>query len=130
MRWKDLELAGWGHTAPVTLPAARPERQAELDAALSAPNGIIARGAGRAYGDAAVLTGGSAVLTQRLDRIVSFDAATGEVVCEPGVTFADLAEVFLPRGFMAPASPGTAYCTIGGAAAPPGAWKDPDRPRR
>ena len=100
MRWKDLELAGWGNTARVTMPAARPERQAELDTVLTAPggapNGLIARGAGRAYGDAAVLTGGSTVLTQRLDRILSFDEVTGEVVCEPGVTFADLAAVFLP----------------------------------
>ena len=131
MRWKELELAGWGNTARVTMPAARPERQAELDAVLAAqgvaPNGLIARGAGRAYGDAAVLTGGSTVLTQRLDRILSFDEATGEIVCEPGVSFADLAQVFLPRGFMAPASPGTAFCTIGGAVAADVHGKNHDR---
>lgn len=127
MRWKDLELAGWGNTARVKMPAARPERQAELDATLQAPGGLIARGSGRAYGDAAVLTGGRTVLTQRLDRIVSFDATSGEVVCEPGVTFADLAEAFLPRGFMAPASPGTAYCTIGGAVAADVHGKNHDR---
>jgi decaprenylphospho-beta-D-ribofuranose 2-oxidase len=39
------------------------------------------------------------------------------VVTEPGVTFADLMEVFLPRGWLAPTSPGTAFATIGGAVA-------------
>ena len=100
MRWKQLDLAGWGRVATVPMPAARPERQAELDGTLSAPGALIARGAGRSYGDSAVLTGGSAVLNARLDRIVSFNAATGEVVTEAGVTFADLASVFLPRGFL------------------------------
>jgi decaprenylphospho-beta-D-ribofuranose 2-oxidase len=38
-------------------------------------------------------------------------------VVEPGVTFRDLLEVFLPRGLVAPASPGTAFATIGGAVA-------------
>ncbi|MBL8837786.1 MAG: FAD-binding oxidoreductase [Alphaproteobacteria bacterium] len=127
MRWKQLDLAGWGRVAPVPMPTARPERQAELDGALRAPGALIARGAGRSYGDCAVLTGGSAVLNERLDRIVSFNAATGEVVTEAGVTFADLAAVFLPRGFMAPASPGTAFATIGGAIAADVHGKNHDR---
>ncbi len=127
MRWKDLELAGWGRAGTVAMPAARPERQAELDGVLAAPGGLIARGAGRSYGDAALLTGGSTVLNQRLDRIVSFNAATGEVVCEPGVTFADLATVFLPRGYMAPTSPGTSFATVGGAVAADVHGKNHDR---
>ena len=36
---------------------------------------------------------------------------------EPGVTFAELLRVFLPRGYLFPVSPGTAYTTIGGAVA-------------
>ena len=57
------------------------------------------------------------VLTGRLDRILAFDPASGLVVTEPGVTFADLLRVFLPRGWLAPTSPGTAFVTMGGAVA-------------
>ncbi|MFP4003742.1 MAG: FAD-binding protein, partial [Alphaproteobacteria bacterium] len=57
------------------------------------------------------------LLTTRLDRLLSFDEDTGELVAEAGVTFADLMEVFLPRGWMPPVTPGTAFATLGGAVA-------------
>ena len=117
--WKATTLQGWGRNLASDCLAARPERLRELHAALDTPEGrtLIAHGAGRSYGDAALNTGGAAVLTGRLDRILSFDAATGLLVAEPGVTFADLLAVFLPRGFIAPVSPGTAFVTLGGALA-------------
>ncbi|MBL6455008.1 FAD-binding oxidoreductase [Belnapia sp. T6] len=117
--WKATNLQGWGRSSTSPCLAARPERLRELHAALRTPDGrsLIAHGAGRSYGDAALNSGGAAVLTGRLDRILSFDPATGELVAEPGVTFADLLEVFLPRGFVPPVSPGTAFVTLGGAAA-------------
>ena len=61
-------------------------------AALEAPEGrtLLPHGGGRAYGDQALNSGGAAVLTGRLDRILAFDSASGLVVTEPGVTFADL----------------------------------------
>lgn len=124
-----MTVTGWGRSRVAHVRAARPERARELEAALAeaGPGGILARGAARAYGDAALNDGGDVVLTERLDRILAFDAATGEVVCEPGVTFADLLAVFLPRGFMPPASPGTAFATIGGALAADVHGKNHDR---
>jgi decaprenylphospho-beta-D-ribofuranose 2-oxidase len=128
-RWKPLTLTGWGRNRTAKVGAARPERPRDLDAALadSADISLLARGAGRAYGDAALNDGGHVVLTERLDRILSFDPASGVVVCEPGVTFADLFEIFVPRGFMAPASPGTAFATVGGALAADVHGKNHDR---
>jgi decaprenylphospho-beta-D-ribofuranose 2-oxidase len=124
-----MVLSGWGRNAVARVRATRPERPRDVDVALaeSAAGGVLARGAGRAYGDAALNGGGQVVLTERLDRILAFDAQTGEVVCEPGVTFARLLEVFLPRGFMAPASPGTAFATVGGAVAADVHGKNHDR---
>ena len=78
---------------------------------------LLPRGAGRSYGDVCLNADGSVILTERLNRILSFDAGTGLVVVEPGVTFADLLAVFLPRGFRVPVSPGTSFVTIGGAVA-------------
>ncbi len=117
--WKSTALQGWGRSTLSPCLAARPERLRELRAALDTPEGrtLIAHGGGRSYGDAALNTDGAVVVTGRLDRILAFDPATGELVAEPGVTFADLLAVFLPRGFVAPVSPGTAHVTLGGALA-------------
>jgi decaprenylphospho-beta-D-ribofuranose 2-oxidase len=117
--WKQVALQPWGRNTTAPCIAARPERMRELWAALDVPEGraLLARGAGRSYGDACLNPGGAMVLTERLDRILHFDPATGLVVAEPGVTFADLLAVFLPRGFVAPVSPGTAFVTLGGALA-------------
>ena len=87
-RWAEIPLSGWGRlSAPETL-AARPERAAGFDAAvdeaLDAGEGLLMRGAGRSYGDQAVLKGGRAVLTERLDRVLAFDPETGAIETEAG----------------------------------------------
>lgn len=117
--WRDVSLTGWGRTARADSKAARPERQSALRAALESSNGkpVLAFGAGRSYGDAALNSGGYALLTERLDRLISFDPATGELVAEPGVTFETLMRVLLPRGWLVPVTPGTAFATLGGAVA-------------
>lgn len=117
--WKQVSLQGWGRSSTAACLAARPERMRELMATLSVPEGrtLLPYGGGRSYGDQALNSGGAAILTGRLDRILAFDAGSGLIVTEPGVTFADLLQVFLPRGWLAPTSPGTAFVTIGGAVA-------------
>ena len=114
-----MRLAGWGRVPQASVEAARPERLAEVVRAVRAghENGLIARGGGRSYGDQALNDGGGLVLTGRLDRLLAFDPETKLLECEPGVSFADLLEVFLPRGLIAPTTPGTAFATIGGAVA-------------
>ncbi|HYC01876.1 MAG TPA: FAD-binding oxidoreductase [Azospirillaceae bacterium] len=117
--WRETVLTGWGRTSRATSLAARPERQSALRSALQQAEGstVLAYGAGRSYGDAALNDGGHALLTERLDRLVSFDSETGELVAEPGVTFKTVMEVLLPRGWMVPVTPGTAFATLGGAVA-------------
>jgi decaprenylphospho-beta-D-ribofuranose 2-oxidase len=100
--------------------ACRPERVSELRERLRegpSDGGRIAHGAGRAYGDAALNAQGRVILTRRLNRMLTFDADTGLLEAEPGVTFEDLMAVFLPRGWLVPATPGTAFATLGGAVA-------------
>jgi decaprenylphospho-beta-D-ribofuranose 2-oxidase len=121
MRWKDMTLSGWGRTSRAAVRACRPERFGEIAPSVAEgmedPNGILPFGAGRSYGDAALNGGGRVLLTERLDRFLAFDEATGDLVCEPGVTFDRIVRTFLPRGWIAPVSPGTAYATVGGAVA-------------
>src|SRR5690606_39473149 len=76
-----------------------------------------ARGLGRASGDASLPRDGAVVLAERLDRLLAFDPATGVLACEAGVSLATILELFLPRGFFFPVTPGTKYITLGGAIA-------------
>lgn len=129
MNWKTLRLAGWGRSSWADMTACRPERTREAVEALEAngEGGIIAYAGGRSYGDAALNDGGRTVLTARLDRILEFDPPSGQIVCEPGVSFGDLLRTLVPRGFMAPVNPGTGFATIGGALANDVHGKNHDR---
>ena len=117
--WRSVALRGWGRLGSAPCQAARPERLREVADALLAEGGrnLIAHGGGRSYGDAGLNGGGAAVLTARLNRMLAFDAETGVLVAEPGVTFADIIAAFLPRGWLPPTPPGTAFATLGGAVA-------------
>ena len=117
--WSSVALQGWGRLGSAPCQAARPERLRDVADAVTSNNGrnLIAHGAGRSYGDAALNGGGAVLLAGRLDRMLGFDATTGVLVAEPGVTIADVIRVFLPQGFLLPTPPGTAFATLGGAVA-------------
>ncbi len=103
-------LSGWGRA---TVADCKLVETPDFDAA----GGLIAHGAGRSYGDCALNGGGSVLMAGGLDRILDFEAASGVVHVEPGVTFRQLLEHFLPQGFVAPVTPGTGFATMGGAVA-------------
>ncbi len=130
MSWADIQLEGWGRIGGGPMTACRPERisEARQPKREAVPGqGLIAHGAGRAYGDAALNAQGRVMLTRRLDRMLGFDPGTGVLEAEPGVTFADLLAAFLPRGWLAPVTPGTAFATLGGAVANDVHGKNHDR---
>jgi decaprenylphospho-beta-D-ribofuranose 2-oxidase len=77
--------------------------------------GGIARGLGRAYGDAAQNAGGAVFDMTGMDRVRTIDAEAGVVVCDAGVSLHRLMEVLLPLGWFVPVTPGTRYVTVGGA---------------
>jgi len=111
---KEQELSGWGLLPRGPCLTFRPERQRELDAYLNQPpDHWIVRGQGRSYGDAALFPDGL-LLSERLNRILAFDTATGLLTAEAGVTLSDLLATFLPRGWMPPVMPGTRVVSLGG----------------
>lgn len=118
-RWAEKELAGWGRVCCAKSTVARPERLADLkDVFEDARNEtLLAYGAGRSYGDAALNSGGRSVIMSRLDRFLEFDPASGKLIAEPGATFSDVISTFLPHGFMPPVAPGTGFATLGGGVA-------------
>ncbi len=96
----------------------RPEQLRAISRILqSEPNGCLARGLGRSYGDAALNANGGVLLTERLNRFLEFDSETGVLACEAGVRLDEVLEVCLPRGWFPPVTPGTKFVSMGGALA-------------
>ena len=119
--WKPQRLTTWGRSCFADVAASSPESchaaaQAIVDAAAGA-RGLIAYGAGRCYGDAALNDQGRTLLTAALNRIVSYDPETREAVLEAGVTFAQLARRFHALKFTAAVCAATGAVTVGGAVA-------------
>jgi FAD/FMN-containing dehydrogenase len=108
------ELCGWGR-----YPAVRAEEWEAEDLEAASADAALTRGLGRSYGDASLpAAAGSTVLgTRRADRILSFDPDTGVLRAEAGLSIRALNEIFPPRGWAAPVTPGTQYVTLGGMVA-------------
>ncbi len=51
------------------------------------------------------------------NRMIAFDATSGQLVAEAGVQLAEIISAFLPRGFFPLVTPGTKFVTLGGAIA-------------
>ncbi len=118
-RYIKHELTSWGNYPREEVYDFRPDSPTEIDSILqteSIPH-FISRGLGRSYGDAALNAGGGVIRHERLNRFLSWDKETQLVDCESGVTFEDLINVFLPRGYFPPVTPGTKFVTMGGAVA-------------
>jgi decaprenylphospho-beta-D-ribofuranose 2-oxidase len=112
-------LTGWGGTAPSAAHVARPEDEVAIDGALkhAGHRGVVARGLGRSYGDAAQNAGGTVLDMTYLKTISDFDDATGMIRVAAGVSLDSLLRQLVPAGFFVPVTPGTRYVTAGGAIA-------------
>ncbi len=117
---RTVTLTGWGRVAPSSAELAEPasaESAAMLLNSAAPSRGVIARGLGRSYNNAAQCEGGVVISTARLNRIIELNAVTGLATCEAGVSLEQLMVAGLPAGWFVPVSPGTRQVTIGGAIA-------------
>ena len=80
---------------------------------------MLTRGLGRSYGDASLPPPGRGPVASsvRADRVLAFDETSGRLRVEAGLSLGRLAELFLPRGFFVPVTPGTQDVTVGGMVA-------------
>lgn len=109
------KVTNWGNYPVVEADLLSFDRVEQLLEPLSPAHDVIARGLGRCYGDSALSS--TIVSTQRFSKYISFDGQTGVLTCQAGVSLADIIEVFLPRGWFLPVTPGTKFVTVGGAIA-------------
>ncbi len=121
LQGSERSLCGWGRTARSRARVFRPRcvlSVAEVLAlAARSGTGVIARGAGRSYGDAAQNRGGDVLDTTGLDQIVSLDEGRRLITAQAGATVAQLMARLAAHDLTLPVVPGTRHVTLAGAIA-------------
>ena len=108
-----MELSGWGRYPVLDCRVARLRHGEELAGLLAGDRTLIARGNGRAYGDAA-LNPALTLSMLAMDGMQEFDPDTGLLTCQAGVLLSNVLARFVPRGWFPPVVPGTGLVTVGG----------------
>jgi len=108
------KVSGWGNYPKVDACLDPISYPGHLEEALKL-SPFIARGLGRSYGDSSLAQ--NMVLTKGMDRVLAFDPEGGTIKCQSGLSLKELLDIFLPRGWFPPVTPGTKFVTVGGAIA-------------
>ncbi|WP_207461066.1 FAD-binding oxidoreductase [Azospirillum sp. SYSU D00513] len=108
-----MRLSGWGRFPRAECRTLTARSAGDAVRAVAEPGGLIARGNGRSYGDAA-LNSRLTLSMRGMDRMLAFDPDSGTLTCEAGVLLSDILDAFVPRGWFPPVTPGTKLVTVGG----------------
>jgi decaprenylphospho-beta-D-ribofuranose 2-oxidase len=111
-------LENFGHSLRAASYVVRPTQAEEIPDVfrLARRQGlsVTARGAGLGYNDAALNGGGIILDLAGINRIIHWNAGSGEVLVEPGVTLRQLWQLVEPDGWWPPVVSGTMLTTVGG----------------
>lgn len=112
------QFESWGRYPTYNATVVPIHWQGDFPAAIEGVHGgALAVGMGRSYGDVCLLKDGTLLQTTSMNRLLAFDAATGLLTAEAGITLAEILDFAVPRGYFLPVTPGTKYVTLGGAIA-------------
>jgi len=110
-----MQIFGWGRYPKIDAEVNLPRDLAQARALIQSDGMLIPRGLGRAYGDSSLAT--RVFETTNLQFFHFFDAVSGVLSCDAGVSLFEILKVFVPKGWFIPVSPGTRFVTVGGAIA-------------
>lgn len=111
-------ICGWGRYPVIVADVSAPSSFAGIQEQVGSSEvkgGITLRGLGRSYGDSSL--GARIIGTYWLNHMRSFDEVSGVLCCEAGVSLREILDVFVPKGWFLPVTPGTQFITVGGAVA-------------
>ncbi|MBT94565.1 MAG: hypothetical protein CL431_01175 [Acidimicrobiaceae bacterium] len=84
----------------------------------SEPSSVIPRGAGRSYGDQALVTDGLMISLTQQDHLENLEMPiSGLINVKGGMSIGQLLDATIPLGWILPVIPGSQHITIGGALA-------------
>lgn len=116
-------LSGWGCTASTVSRVATADGAESVSSAVrqvraqgNSARGVLARGLGRSYGDAALNAGG-VILDFSQTRGIGPVSPDGVVDVAAGTSIGELIDTVVPGGWFVPVTPGTRHVTLGGAVA-------------
>lgn len=114
----DRLLSGWGRTAPSSARVVPVASVVDVQQAIAerGPRGVLARGLGRSYGDAAQ-SGGATILDLSPMSSLRLDPQAATVTAGGGASLDELLRILVPSGFFVPVTPGTRMVSVGGAIA-------------
>ena len=110
-----MKVKNWGNFPEIEAELFSFKKIGDLRKILQQKAPIIARGLGRSYGDSSLAS--NILSTLDYDSIINFDQEKGKIHCQAGVSFEQLLEVIIPKGWFLPVTPGTKFITVGGAIA-------------
>lgn len=110
-----MKISNWGNYPVIEAKSCAPNEQNAVYKAIKGEKNWVARGMGRCYGDSSLAE--TSISSLKMNRFLAFDTAKGILTCEAGVTFEDILETFVPKGWFPPVTPGTKFVSMGGAVA-------------
>ena len=112
-----MKLTGWGKYPTLESKTINPYCIKDVLKVISSKSSstLVARGLGRSYGDSALAP--SVINTTYLNHLIQFNQNSGLLKCYAGISLAGILDVFVPKGWFLPVTPGTKFVTIGGAIA-------------
>ncbi len=110
------KITSWGNYFKTTSAVIPLYWQSE-DIALKGSDYFLPVGMRRSYGDCCLNNFGKLISTKNLNRFISFDSINGVLCCQSGISFEEILQFSVPRGWFLPVSPGTKFVSVGGAIA-------------
>jgi len=108
-------ISDWGNYPLIEADVLGFNTTEQLEVGLKHEGPAIAYGNGRSYGDASLQK--QIFSTRHFNKLLAFDEASGLLTCQSGILLSEILDLFVPRGWFLPVTPGTKLITVGGAIA-------------